>query len=124
MSADQIHIINQFLSQFIVPNFYTKEHFYEMTEWSDEKVERFKKYMTDQMCADDSGIKDIVRGYIETFEEEPIDIDEEQEDDEEQIDCCNECGTICHTNDLCAHGIGAGRCCVCQKCYDEMEQEE
>ena len=40
--------------------------------------------------------------------------------------CCNGCGDICHTNDLCAHGIGAGRChCdLCQQCYDEMEQEE
>ena len=88
MSAPQLHIINQFLSQFIVPHFYTKEHFHEMTEWSDGKVERFKQYLTDQ---DDEGIKDIVRGYIETFEEED-DRDEEQEDDsdEEQEDDSDE----------------------------------
>lgn len=49
-------------------------------------------------------------------------IDEEEE--EQIIDCCKLCSQVCHTNDLCAHGVGAGRCCECQKCYDEMEKEE
>ena len=33
------------------------------------------------------------------------------------------CGNICFTDDLCTHGIACGICCVCQKCYDEMEDE-
>lgn len=45
-------------------------------------------------------------------------------EEEQIIDCCKLCSQVCHPNNLCAHGVGAGRCCVCQKCYDEMEEEE
>ncbi len=50
--------------------------------------------------------------------------DEEVDLEDDDVDCCKECATPCHTNDLCGHGIGAGKRCVCQKCYDEMDSEE
>jgi len=59
--------------------------------------------------------------YLENGEIIIMDVDTEEIG---KVDCCKECATPCHPDDLCGHGIGAGKCCECQKCYDEMEQEE
>jgi hypothetical protein len=56
-----------------------------------------------------------------------IDSDEdsnEEDEDCEDKDCCKLCLNVCCPDDMCHHGIGSGRCCVCQECYDEMEKED
>lgn len=68
-------LISKFLEKFIVPNFYRKEHFFAMKDWSDEKVANFKQYLEYRMCSDDS-VVEIVNGLIVDFEEK----EEEEEE--------------------------------------------
>jgi hypothetical protein len=49
-------------------------------------------------------------------------LDEDEDEEEQRIDACL-CGKVCYTDHLCSHGV-AMSCCICQKCYDEMEEED
>jgi hypothetical protein len=102
-----------FLERWIVPNFYSSSHFEEMNRWTDEKVEIFKRWLADKVCNDDP-FREIMLDYIQDFEEQ-------------RVDECKLCHTNCDVDDLCPHGVAheQGFCaCVCQECYDEMEEEE
>jgi hypothetical protein len=54
------------LKDYIVPNFYSQEHFEEMEDWSEERVQEFKDYLAKMVCAYDP-FKEIISSYIETF---------------------------------------------------------
>lgn len=54
---------------YILPNYYVKEHFDEMEDWSDEKFEQFKEFMSRQVCNHDP-FREIVSEYIEQFNDE------------------------------------------------------
>lgn len=34
------------------------------------------------------------------------------------------CGDETHINNLCAHGIADGICCICEECRKEFEESE
>jgi hypothetical protein len=57
---------SQFLKEYLVPNFYTKEDFDEMEDWSDERFEKFKQFMSKLLCAHDP-FREIVIEYMEEF---------------------------------------------------------
>lgn len=71
MSSNQQEgqMVQEFLAKFIVPQFYSQSHFYEMDHWDDEKVENFKNFLAKQICNDDP-FREIMLDYINTFEEE------------------------------------------------------
>jgi hypothetical protein len=58
--------MSEFLKEYIVPNFYSQEHFDEMEDWSDEKVQKFKEFMGKAVCAHDP-FREIISEYIEHF---------------------------------------------------------
>lgn len=68
---------SQFLYKYIVPNFYSQEHFEEMDDWSDKKVEKFKEFMAKMICAHDP-FREIISEYIEHFNEKNQDEEEEE----------------------------------------------
>lgn len=37
--------------------------------------------------------------------------------------CINDCDTLLHPNDICAHGVGDGHCCICTECHTELNLE-
>ena len=65
---DLVSAQNLFLESYFVPNFYIKEHFEEMKDWSDEKFDKFKEFMVMEVCCYDP-FKELVGKYIDTFEE-------------------------------------------------------
>lgn len=65
--------------RFIIPNFYKPFHFYEMKDWNEEKIERFKKFMCWSM-ENDTTISQLMRELLCEFENE---WDEEEEEEEE-----------------------------------------
>jgi hypothetical protein len=64
-----------FLESYIVPQFYSSSHFYEMNGWSNEKVENFKEWLADKVCNDDP-FREIMLEYIQGFEEQEEEIEE------------------------------------------------
>lgn len=36
---------------------------------------------------------------------------------------CLSCLNRAHKNDLCAHGVADGKCCLCEECHNENEEE-
>lgn len=58
--------MSEFLKEYIVPNYYTKEHFDVMEDWSEEQVNKFKEFMGKAVCAHDP-FKEIISEYIEHF---------------------------------------------------------
>jgi hypothetical protein len=59
-------IISKFLEMFIVPNFYTPEQL-DIQDWSEDKINMFKEYMTDRICWDDA-VRQLIDGFISDFE--------------------------------------------------------
>ena len=51
----------------LVPNFYEKEHFDEMADWTDSKFQRFKDYVVKAVCFEDfvrTGVEECLDGFI------------------------------------------------------------
>jgi predicted NAD-dependent protein-ADP-ribosyltransferase YbiA (DUF1768 family) len=59
---DTTRLENKMLKTFIIPNYYLPEHFDIMDNWNENKVEKFKEYMTNIIC---SGGDDFLRNFIE-----------------------------------------------------------
>jgi hypothetical protein len=58
--------MSEFLKEYIVPNYYTKEDFDVMEDWSDEKVEQFKAFIAKEVCVHDH-FKEIICNYAKYF---------------------------------------------------------
>ena len=69
MDDEEYKFTTEMNRRYIVPNWYVSEHFTEMEGWSKARVEMFKKYLVDSICAYD-GIKQYVREVIVAFNEE------------------------------------------------------
>ncbi len=48
---DTTRLENKMLKAFIIPNYYLPEHFDIMDDWNENKVEKFKEYMTNIICS-------------------------------------------------------------------------
>lgn len=61
-------LIELMTERFIIPNWYEPHHF-NIENWSDDKVSRFKEYMVRMVCGYDP-VREFVEECIEQFEEE------------------------------------------------------
>jgi hypothetical protein len=62
--------------RFIVPQFFSREHFPEMAGWSDDTFEDFREYLTSVITGGDDFVREGVQEVLDNF------IREEQEDSE------------------------------------------
>ena len=69
MDDEEFVFTTEMTRRYIVPNWYVSEHFTEMEGWSKARVEKFKKFLADSICAHD-GVKQYVREVIVAFDEE------------------------------------------------------
>ena len=78
-------LVDEMLSKFIIPNWYKPNHFEQMKGWDEEKVERFKDYLSKCVCSHDE-IKEYVEEVLNNFigDHEDEDDDEDDHDDDEE----------------------------------------
>ena len=66
---DEYAYTTEMCRRYIIPNWYLPEHFDAMEGWSEERVDNFKRYLTNVVCAYDS-VKDFVEDVSYSFIQE------------------------------------------------------
>ena len=74
-------LVDEMLRLFIIPNWYKPKDFEQMKGWDEEKVERFKNYLSKCVCSHD-GIKEYVEEVLENFIQDNKESSDEEDDEE------------------------------------------
>ena len=114
--------------KFIIPNWYKPSHFKQMKDWDEQKIRRFKDYLSKDVCACD-GVREYVEEVLEKFiHSDEEDSDEEGISDVEEVVCtdenrCEEC-THCARTRPCECGCSLiGGSCLGERLTDEDSDE-
>ena len=118
-TKEEAELIVIFNDKFIVPNFYKKEHFYLMKNWSDEKLANFKDFMSDNSSADDC-IVDFVNELIVDFEEK---IKDKEDQDDFTCRICENCSKDFDLSDPHYYDEEQNVCYCSEKCYKIFEEK-
>jgi hypothetical protein len=93
-------------SKFIIHKWYKQSDFEKMKGWDEDKIERFKKYLT--KCSDDM-IREYVEKALDNF-------NQYSDSDSPKAKCCYFCGTTDTKLNITITGCNCTKSPVCEDC--------